>query len=46
MNTRAEILAVLAVKDQLGVSPKWIGQALELLLRIELAKLAEAEKRQ
>jgi hypothetical protein len=41
---RAEILKLLDAKDQIGVSPKWIGQALELLLRIELARIAAAEK--
>lgn len=42
---KAEILALLARKDQTGVTPSWIGAALELLLRCELARLARADER-
>lgn len=35
-----EILDLLKMKDETGVTPKWIGLAIEILLRAELARLA------
>lgn len=41
---REEILALLKLKDERGASAKWLAQALELLLRIELLKLTDKTK--